>query len=106
MSPQPFGVPKLPVVLRLAARDFRGGVSGFFIFLACLAIGVAAITGVGAIAHALSDGVAQQGRVILGGDISFELVQREATTAERSVLSRQGRLSEIALMRAMARTAD
>lgn len=106
MSLQPFRVSKLPVVLRLAVRDFRGGVSGFFIFLACLAIGVAAITGVGAIAHALSDGVAQKGRVILGGDVSFELVQREATPAERAVLVRHGKLSQVALMRAMARTRE
>src|SRR5579863_1089347 len=91
------------MILRLALRDFRGGFSGFFIFLACLALGVAAITGVGAIAHALSDGLAQKGRVILGGDIAFDLVQREATQDEIEVLSRNGRLSSVALMRAMAR---
>lgn len=95
-----------PLILRLALRDFRGGFSGFFIFLACLALGVGAITGVGAIAHALSDGLAQKGRVILGGDISFELVQREALPQERAVLAAQGRLATIALMRAMARTSD
>ncbi len=96
----------LPLALRLALRDFRGGFSGFFIFLACLALGVAAITGVGAIAHALSDGLAQKGRVILGGDISFELVQREATEHERRILSSYGKLAQIALMRAMARRPD
>jgi putative ABC transport system permease protein len=105
MSFKPYGPSKL-LVLRLALRDFRGGISGFFIFLACLAIGVAAITGVGAIAHALSDGLAEKGRVILGGDISFELVQREAAQKERAVLSGQGKLSQVALMRAMARVPD
>lgn len=95
-----------PTFLRLALRDFRGGLSGFFIFLACLALGVAAITGVGAIAHALSDGLAQKGRVILGGDISFELVQREATPQERNILAQQGKLAEVALLRAMARAQD
>ena len=92
------------VLLRLALRDFRGGFSGFFIFLACLALGVAAITGVGAIAHSLSDGLAQKGRVILGGDMSFELALREATPKERAVLAAQGKIAPIALMRAMART--
>ena len=106
MSFKPSGPTKLPLVLRLALRDFRGGISGFFIFLACLAIGVAAITGVGAIAHALSDGLAEKGRMILGGDISFELVQREAAQKERAVLSGQGQLSQVALMRAMARVPD
>jgi putative ABC transport system permease protein len=92
------------LTLRLALRDFRGGFSGFFIFLACLALGVAAITGVGAIAHSLSDGLAQKGRVILGGDMSFELALREATPKERAVLATQGKIAQIALMRAMART--
>ena len=106
MHSKPSGGSRLPLALRLALRDFRGGFSGFFIFLACLALGVAAITGVGAIAHALSDGLAQKGRIILGGDISFALVQREATAHERQVLSSYGKLAQVALMRAMARTAD
>lgn len=106
MLSNPFRTALLPLALRLALRDFRGGFSGFFIFLACLALGVAAITGVGAIAHALSDGLAQKGRIILGGDISFELVQREVSTPERAVLSAYGKLAPVALMRAMARRPD
>ncbi len=97
---------RFPLALRLALRDFRGGFAGFFIFLACLALGVAAITGVGAMAHALSDGLAQKGRIILGGDMSFGLVQREATPHERAVLSSHGKLAQVALMRAMARRPD
>ncbi|MGC1109074.1 MAG: FtsX-like permease family protein [Methylovirgula sp.] len=88
--------------LRLARRDFRGGLSGFWVFLACLAIGLAAITGVGSVSRSLAEGLLQQGRVILGGDISFELVQREASAAELGFLAAHGRLSQIALLRAMA----
>src|ERR1700691_4382734 len=96
----------LPLALRLAARDFRGGFSGFWIFLACLALGLAAITGVGSVSRALAGGLMQQGRVILGGDMSFELVQREASVEERSFLAARGHISEIALMRAMALRTD
>lgn len=96
----------LPLALRLAARDFRGGFSGFWIFLACLALGLAAITGVGSVSRALAGGLMQQGRVILGGDMSFELVQREASAQERSFLAARGHISEIALMRAMALRTD
>ncbi len=92
--------------LRLALRDFRGGLSGFAVFLACLAIGLAAITGVGSVSRSLASGLRQQGRVILGGDLSFELAQREASPRERGFLAARGRLSEVALMRAMARRAD
>ena len=41
------GSTRLPLatVLRLAARDLRGGLRGYWIFLACIALGVAAIAG-------------------------------------------------------------
>lgn len=97
---------RLPLVLRAALRDFRGGLHGFGIFLACIALGVAAIAGVGSISLSLSDGLAQQGRAILGGDVSFALVQRELNEPERNFLASKGRLSSVALMRAMARSQD
>lgn len=91
------------LLLRLALRDFRGGLRGFGIFLASIALGVAAITGVGSVSSALKDGLAQQGRAILGGDASFNLVQHEINAPEREFFLQQGRLSSVALMRAMAR---
>jgi putative ABC transport system permease protein len=90
-------------VLRLALRDLRGGARGFGVFLACLALGVAAIAGVGSLAKALSEGLAREGSVILGGDVAFSLALREATNDERTFLDRNGRISTIATMRAMAR---
>ena len=56
----------------------RGGLSGFYVFIACLALGVMAIAAVGSVAGSLKDGLAREGRVIVGGDISFNLIQREA----------------------------
>ena len=91
------------LILRLALRDLRGGLSGFGIFLACIAIGVAAICGVGSVSRSLSDGLAGQGRVILGGDISFDLVQREATDKELAFFRSKGTLTSVAVLRAMAR---
>ena len=88
-----------PLALRFALRDFRGGLRGFGIFLGCIALGVAAITGVGSVSLSLKDGLARQGRAILGGDASFNLVQREASLPERAFLARQGRVSPVALMR-------
>jgi hypothetical protein len=41
-------------VLRLALRELRGGVRGFGVFLACLALGVAAIAGIRLIMWGLS----------------------------------------------------
>jgi putative ABC transport system permease protein len=93
-------------VLRLALRDLRGGVRGFGVFLSCLAIGVAAIAGVGSLSRALSDGLAREGAVILGGDAAFSLALREATPEQKAFFASRGAVSEISTMRAMARTPE
>jgi len=91
------------LLLRLALRDLRGGLRGFGIFLTCIALGVGAITGVSALSRALEAGLAAQGRIILGGDATFETVQHELGSTEENFLRSHGRLSRIATLRAMAR---
>ena len=91
--------------LRFALREMRGGLRGFAVFISCIALGVAAIAGVGSFSRSLGDGLAREGRVILGGDVAFSLSQREASTPERAFLERQGQVSAAATMRAMARSA-
>ena len=68
----------------------RGGLRGFYVFIACIALGAMAIAGVGSLAASLADGLARQGQVILGGDLSFTLVQREATPDELAFLQSRG----------------
>jgi putative ABC transport system permease protein len=94
----------LPV--RLAWRELRGGLRGFYVFIACIALGVMAIAGVGSVAASLAEGLAREGRSILGGDLSFNLSLREASADERAFLASRGDLSVAATMRAMARTDD
>jgi len=94
------------LALRLALRELRGGARGFGVFIACIALGVAAIAGVGSFAQSLVDGLAREGRAILGGDLAFTLIQREASPPERAFLAAQGEVSVAATLRAMARTAD
>ncbi|MGN6516362.1 MAG: ABC transporter permease [Rhizomicrobium sp.] len=84
-----------------ARRELRGGLSGFRIFFACLVLGVAAIAGVGSLADAMLAGMASQGRVLLGGDVSVQLVHRETTTQEHAWLAARGKVSEIAMLRGM-----
>jgi putative ABC transport system permease protein len=96
---------KLPLVLRFALRELRGGLRGFAVFIACIALGVAAIAGVGSFARSLGDGLVREGRVILGGDVAFALTHREASAAERAFLDSKGEVSVAATMRAMAGTA-
>jgi putative ABC transport system permease protein len=96
----------LLVPLRLAVRDLRGGLRGFYIFIACIALGVMAIAGVDSFSRGVLDGLAGEGRAILGGDIAFSLVQRQASDAELAFLAGEGEVSRAATLRAMIRTAD
>lgn len=56
---------------RLAWRDLRGGPRGLLIVLLCLGVGVASVAGIGSLRAALEQGIAQNGRSILGGDLAL-----------------------------------
>src|SRR6516165_5293315 len=92
--------------VRYALRELRGGLRGFYVFVACIALGVMAISGVGSIAASLRDGLAREGRTLLGGDVAFTLFQREARPAELAFLHAHGQVSVAATSRVMARAAD
>ncbi len=92
--------------LRLARRELRGGLAGLRIFVACVVLGVAALAGIGSLAAALEAGIAGDARALLGGDVEARLAYRPADAAERAFLARSGALSEVAALRAMARTPD
>ena len=74
------------LALRYALRELRGGLRGFYVFIACIALGVMAIAGVGSVAASLSEGLAREGRTLLGGDAAFSLIQREAKPDEVAFL--------------------
>ena len=88
---------------RLARRELRGGLGGFRIFLACLTLGVAAIAGVGSLSQAVEDGLRNDARRLLGGDVSIRLMHRAADAAHTAYFRAAGATSETVEMRAMAR---
>src|SRR3954467_348027 len=92
--------------LRYALRELRGGLRGFYVFIACIALGVMAIAGVGSVAPSLGDGLAREGRTLLGGDVAFSLIQREAQPGEVAFLRSRGQVSVAATLRGMAGTGD
>ncbi len=94
------------LALRYALRELRGGLRGFYVFIACIALGVMAIAGVGSVAASLSEGLAREGRTLLGGDVAFSLIQREAKPDEIAFLRSRGDVSVAAALRVMARSAD
>ena len=96
----------LPLAFRLALRELRGGLSGFYVFIACIALGVAAIAGINSVSRALTEGISAEGRVILGGDIAFELQHREASAEELAYFRSKGQVGVVAEMRVMVRRTD
>lgn len=96
----------LPIALKIARRELRGSASSFRVFLACLALGVAAMAGVGSVSTAMMAGVERDAREILGGDIDIRYTHREATEEHETWFRASGSVAETVEMRAMARKAD
>ncbi|MBC8130889.1 MAG: ABC transporter permease [Rhizobiaceae bacterium] len=94
---------RFKLALRFALREMRGGLSGFYIFLACITLGVASIAAVNSVAVMMTGGIEREGRAILGGDMRFSLVQREAAGPELDYLRSLGDVSKTTAMRSMAR---
>ena len=74
----------MALALRLALRELRAGLRGFYVFIACMALGVAVITGVGALGDALRAGFEAQGETILGGDVTMARTHSRATPASKT----------------------
>jgi len=99
-------VRQLPLALRLALREMRGGLRGFYIFLACIALGTAAIAGVKSVSAAITQAIGTQGQTLLAGDVRFELTNRFATPEEMAYFESLGDVSLSTGLRSMARLAD
>ncbi|WP_343055054.1 ABC transporter permease [Azospirillum oleiclasticum] len=108
--PAPTAVSRFPAGLglafRLARRELRGGLKGFRIFLACLALGVAAVAAVQSVSDGILDGLRSDGRAILGGDLALRKIYSGFAPEETAHLTASGRLSMQAELRAMARKPD
>ncbi len=88
---------------RMARRELRGGLSGFRVFLASLALGVAAIAGVGSVSTSVLSGLERDARVLLGADLDISRTHVPVNADQRAWLSKLGTPSAATSMRAMAR---
>ena len=98
--------PRTALAFRLALRELRGGIRGFYIFLACIALGTGAIAAVNSVSQSITDTIASQGQELLAGDVRFELNNREATPEEMAFLESLGTVSVSTGLRSMARKPD
>lgn len=94
----------MKLAFRFARRELRSGIAGFRIFLACLALGVAAIAASGSTAEAFRQGLASQAREILGGDVVFSLDQGRFSPDQRAAFAALGPVAYSVRANGMAET--
>ena len=74
---------QLGLAFRIALREMRTGLRGFRVFIACLALGVGAIAGVGSLSEAIKAGLERDARRLLGGDVALRLLHRPALPEQK-----------------------
>ncbi|MCY4197969.1 MAG: drug:proton antiporter [Rhodobacteraceae bacterium] len=95
----------IPAAFRIAQREMRGGIRGFRVLIACLALGVASVAAIGTVGDRIEAGLTEQGAVLLGGDAEIQLSYRFATEDEKQWLRAHAQeVSEIVVFRSMATT--
>ena len=97
-------VNNLSLAITFSLREMRSGLKGFYLFISCLAIGVAAIAGVGTVSKSIEAGLAKDGRKLLGGDLSIRLIHRSATEKQKKFFNNISDFSEVIEMRSMVQS--
>ncbi len=98
---------RLALAWRLARRELRGGLRGFAVFLACLALGVGAIAAVGVINAGVLEGLQREASALLGGDIEIEVSNQPLDQEELRRLTPAGATrTDVARTNAMAYGAE
>jgi len=86
---------KAPLAWRLALRELRGGLSGFWVLMLCLTLGVAAIAGVASVRYSIAQGIQDEGQNILGGDAQMEFTYRFASDDELAWITQNARAHSV-----------
>lgn len=95
------------LALKLGLRELRGGLAGFRILIACLAIGTAAIAAVGSISLSVTAGLDRDARGLLGGDVSIRKTHQQIDADHLAYIKETSLDQSQSLeMRAMAARAD
>ena len=71
-------------LIKIAAKDLRGGLKKFRVFLVCLFLGVLTISLIETFKESVKTGLQKEAAEILGGDISLNLAYRTASKDELS----------------------
>ena len=91
---------------KIALRELAGGLSGFWIYVACIALGIFAIAAAGSVTSGFSKGLEAEARTLLGGDALFVASQRRASPDELEWMSERGSISENITINVMGEAGD
>ncbi len=95
-----------PLALAFARRELRAGLEGFYVFIACLVLGVGAIAGIQSLSQGLVDSLHYDGRYILGGDLAVRTMYKPVTPEQMDYLKNTyGPVTTVVQTRGMARNA-
>ncbi|BAE53130.1 ABC transporter permease [Paramagnetospirillum magneticum] len=91
----------ISLAIKFAWRELRGGLKGFRVLVACLALGVAAIAGAGSLRAAFDAALAEDARALLGGDLDIRQTHQPFAPEMLAALAGLGRVTQGVEMRAM-----
>lgn len=89
-------------ILRLALRDLRGAMGGFWLLILCVALGTAAMAATGLLSRMVLDGVQAGARAGIGGDVSLRLYHRPPPPEHLALFNEAGTASLTAELRPLA----
>jgi putative ABC transport system permease protein len=93
---------KVSQYLRLTARESRGSRRRLLLFVACLAVGVAAIVAVGSLSASMDQGIRTEARKLLGADVAVS-ARRPVPDALTSLLEGDERPTDGPILRTSVR---
>lgn len=82
------------VAARIAWQELRGGLSSFWVYISCIALGVAAIAAAGSVTQVFTRGLDEQARTLLGGDAMLVASQRRMDVDEFAFAESLGAVTE------------
>lgn len=93
----------MPLFLKIAILELRGGFRGFYIALACLAVSSFTLTASNSFTQSLTSQLQKEGRTILGGDVELSRVHLPFSKVEIKFFEKNSDdFSLISQMRVMA----
>jgi len=100
-------IKNLTLALNYARRDFRAGLKDFYIFIICIFLSVAIICSVQSLSLGMKESLHNDGRYILGGDISLKTLYEPAPFEQLDYLRRHmGPTTVVIETRSMARNME